>query len=55
MCEMAHIASHDFELCRIVIAALGAVSDLALTGNRNVRFWPIADMPSCTAHVCFRG
>jgi hypothetical protein len=21
----------------------------------NVRFWPLADIPSCTAHVCFRG
>jgi hypothetical protein len=21
----------------------------------NVRFWPIADIPSCTAHVRFRG
>ena len=21
----------------------------------NVRYWHLADMPSCTAHVCFRG
>src|SRR5262249_38942861 len=24
-------------------------------GSPNVRFWPIADIPSCTAHVRFRG
>jgi len=22
---------------------------------RNVRFWPLADIASCAAHVCFRG
>jgi hypothetical protein len=21
----------------------------------DVRYWPLADMGSCTAHVCFRG
>jgi hypothetical protein len=24
-------------------------------GAANVRYWPIADIPSCTAHVRFRG
>jgi hypothetical protein len=35
-------ASHPFS-----IAATNAAS--------HVRFWPLADMPSCTAHVRFRG
>jgi hypothetical protein len=26
-----------------------------LFGQANVRYWPKADIASCTAHVCFRG
>jgi hypothetical protein len=33
---------------------LGSLADM-LPNLRNVRFWPKADIPSCTAHVRFRG
>ena len=34
--------------------AFGGKADIEIA-LRDVRFWPVADMPSCTAHVRFRG
>ena len=30
-------------------------TDEVIEQTRTVRFWPIADIPSCTANACFRG
>src|SRR5215510_6091332 len=43
-------------LLLIQLSYMESVADhLTKTMWRNVRFWPLADIPSCTAHVRFRG
>jgi hypothetical protein len=36
------------------MSAFGGKADIAYCGA-NVRYWPLADIPSCTAYVCFLG
>jgi len=36
------------------MSAFGGKADVTFCGA-NVRFWHLADIASCSAHVCFRG
>jgi len=43
--------AHDQTVCETVLV----VEDNPHASLCDVRFWPKADIPSCTAHVRFRG
>ena len=45
----------EFTEIRIILPRRGCVAPRTVVTGSNVRYWHKADIPSCTAHVRFRG